>query len=105
MAKTLEVGGYHYVNRQAEANYRLNLCMKNQGKGLYHFYKNPSEAKWYAWHSCERMAAAAGALSHVCVTGGNCMVFTASFYTTNPETGEITRVFWITKWGAYYAEV
>lgn len=105
MAKVIEAGGYHYVNRQSEADYRLKLCMTNQGKELYHFYKNPSVDKWKAWHACRRMAATAGALERACVTGGNSMVFTASFYTANPETGEITRVFWITKWGAYYAEV
>lgn len=104
MLKIIEINGYDFTCNQSQANYREHKWANSIGKTLEKTYANCSEEKLEVWRKCNIICNAVGG-EYLCITGHNCDMFTASFVTKDPENGNITRVFWITRWHRYYADI
>ena len=110
---TINVAGYSWNQRQSEGEWRLQQCNEFSGRHLTDSdnpvipaaYKSCSHAKQMAWERCVKIASEVPYSSYPVVIGKNCDKFTVGFYTIDPSTGEIDRVYWITPGGKYYADL
>lgn len=109
----IQAGGYSWKQCQEQAEWRLNQCFEHSGVFLTTSnnplkppaYRNPSPFKVEAYARCVSIAAKIPCSSEVVVTGHNSDFFTCNFYTTDPENGNINRVYWFTHANRYYADV
>lgn len=109
---TIKYGGYLWVQRQSEAEYRSWLCNEFSGVELtsscnedHHdgAYTKCSVDKQNAWDKLVKLVDSQPDAFGLCVTGRNIHRFMASFQTFNLETGVINRVFWVTEKNRYFA--
>lgn len=109
----INIAGYAWRQCQSEGEWRLKQCFEFSGRFLTNSakptvppaYKECSEAKLVAWERYVKIANEVGCAEHPVVICKSPMFFTVGFYTTDPENGDINRVFWITPHQKYYANI
>lgn len=109
----INAGGYSWRQCQSEGEWRLKQCFEFSGRFLTDSanpaipaaYKSCSDAKLYEWSRCVAIAHQVGCAEYPVVISRSSNFFTVGFFTTDPENGNINRVFWITPSHKYYADV
>lgn len=101
---SLEINGYCFYKRQSQMSYRLKQWALSKCNSVYMFYKNPSDNKVSAMDNCRAICWTCHGKS-LRIVSGNTFNFTVAWITENPETGELERIFWMTRSGSYYADI
>lgn len=110
---TINVAGYTWNQRQTEGEHRINQCLEFSGRYLTDSinpaipaaYKSCSVDKLNVWNRCVKIASEVPHSSEAVVISNGVQFFSVGFYTTDPENGNIDRVYWITAHGKYYADI
>lgn len=109
----LVINGRTWQQCQSEAEYRLNQYFNfsgvsptatgKSGRRAMRDRDNPILIERY--NRCVKIAAEIPCSSEVVVTCGKYYYFTCSFFTIDPENGNIDRIYWMTDTSRYYADL
>lgn len=107
------INGRTWVQRQQEGEYRLHQCHEFSGRFLTTSaraeipaaYKKASAEKVEAYNYCVKLAKEISSEAEPVVLSCNCFRFTCGFYTKDPQTGRVNRVYWITQNYRYFADI
>ena len=107
------IHGRTWIQRQWEGSYRLRQCYEFSGrflttssrKEIPAAYKKASADKVEAYNYCVKLAKEISSEAEAVVLSHNCFHFTCGFYTKDPQTGRVNRVYWITQNYRYFADI